>query len=330
MSGRWVGGFFAGVVLAGALVGAEAPEVRKVIEGRDFVFRDGKAYERVDGRETFFKTLYDPAHVERCYRIREGRVFARSEDGKEYPVLRSFTDGFENAASLAGLIGPARGWSTVTLQSPRTPTVSDYVSLRNRILSGAAGFLDNRVEPSTARAHAGRASLHLYSVAPTRSMTCSKASLETGLAYFVRNDDFWFSGWYFIVGGRPVGLVDLESTYIDEGPGPRVLLSEAGEPRVELKWADKPTYRAPPGVVVPRGEWFRLRVHYRLRDDDQGLVQLWLNDEKIIDARGQTLPLPDTVLDRVEVGLTASPPGGPSELFLDDVAFGAEPPPGAR
>jgi hypothetical protein len=81
-------------------------------------------------------------------------------------------------------------------------------------------------------------------------MTCSKASLETGLAYFVRGDDFWYSAWYFIVGGQPLGLVDLESTYIDEGPGPRVLLSETGAPRVELKWADKPTYRARPGNRV--------------------------------------------------------------------------------
>nr|HNI58178.1 hypothetical protein [Elusimicrobiota bacterium] len=93
MTGRWVGGLLAGIVLSGAPVGAEAPEVRKVVEGRTFVFRDGKAYERVDGRETLFKILYDPAHVERCYRTRDGRVFARSEDGKEYPVLRSFSDG---------------------------------------------------------------------------------------------------------------------------------------------------------------------------------------------------------------------------------------------
>lgn len=319
---------FLALLALGAIpfLGAEPPATRKVIEGRTFVFRKGNAYEIVQGREKFFKTLYDPAFVHRRYRNRGGRVFALSDDGREFPVLRTFADGFEGAASLRDLIGPHRGWSGFTLQSPRARTVPDYVALRNRILSGASDFLDNRVEPSTVRPHAGRASLYLYSAAPTRSMICSKASLETGLAYFVRGDDFWYSAWYFIVEGQPLGLVDLECTYMDEGPGPRVLLSETGEPRVELKWADKPTYRAPRGIAVPRGQWFHLRVHYRLMDDDQGIVQLWLNDDKIIDVRGQTLPLPDTVLDRVEVGLTASPPGAPSALFLDDVAFGDKPP----
>lgn len=293
--------------------------------GKTYRFRNGDLYELDGNREAFVKNIFPPDVLRKRYAAEGGRVFRVAETGEKYPVLEKFQEGFENAPSLVGLIGPKRGWSAFTLQSPRAPEVSDYVALRNRMMKGDDRFLDNRLEPSAARAHSGRSSLYALAVAPKRGMVTSKASLETGLAYFKRGDDFWFSGWFYILGPYPLGVMDLECTYIEHAPGPRLLIDEKGEPRVELKWADKPTYRASQPAVVPRNQWVHLKVHFKLHEGSLGRSEVWVDGEKVIDGRGPTLPLPDVVLDSLEVGITASHPHSASELFVDDLQFSRAP-----
>ena len=47
-------------------------------------------------------------------------------------------------------------------------------------------------------------------------------------AFIVRGDDVWFSGWYFIPeGGMPFTLMDLESTWIKEHPGMRIMIEDS-------------------------------------------------------------------------------------------------------
>jgi hypothetical protein len=302
--------------------GAEEHVVR--VEGRTFKIRAGAAHEVKDGEETFFAQLYDPGHVARAYSRVNGKIYRRADDGKDYPTYDFFKEGFEGAGSIQELIGPKRGWGTFTLQSPETPTVQSYVKLRQEILLGKKTFIDNRVEPSTRIAHGGQTSLRCLSQPPNRNMQTAKASLENPLLHFVRDDHFWFSGWYYIEKGFPGGLVDLESTYVDSAPGPRVLLDENRVPRVELKWGDKPTYRPTRPAALPLKKWFRLTVHFRLHETDGG-VRVWVDGTKIIDQTGPTLPLPDLVLDSLEIGLPATHPGGETELFVDDVVVSRTP-----
>ncbi len=196
-----------GLVLAAGRTGRCAEDHVVRLEGRTFRIRAGAAYEVTDGGETFFTQLHDPGHVARSYTRRNGKIHRRADDGKDYAVYDFFKEGFEGAGSIRELIGPERGWGTFTLQSPKTPTVQSYVDLRRDILLGKRTFIDNRVEPSTRIAHGGNTSLRCLSQPPTRKMHTAKASLENPLMHFVRNDPFWFSGWYYIEKGFLGGLV---------------------------------------------------------------------------------------------------------------------------
>jgi hypothetical protein len=181
----------------------------KVIHGA--VYKDGPD----PGRLTFVETLYDPDFHAKNYAVVDGVPNRRDPDtGQFYPTRRHLEEGFEDVPDLTGLIGPRRGWTTLTLQSPEAPTVPDYVALRQRILSGRGGFLDNRVEVVTAPTHSGRRSLRCYCVAPSRGMTCAKASLSTELLHFAKGDNVWFSAWFLVAadGSRPLTVADLEST----------------------------------------------------------------------------------------------------------------------
>ena len=226
-------------------------------EGTTYKLIDGDLYRVVaSNRLAFVEKLYDKDFWEKNYAQREGRIFRVDGDtGKRYPTRRHFEDGFENADLITDLIGIERGWNAFTLQSSSTPSVPEYVQLRNRILRGEAKFIDNRVEPSSENPHTGIKALKCYSLAPTPNMVCAKASLSTELLYFVKGDDVWFSGWYFIPeGGMPFTLMDLECTWIKEHPGMRIMI-EDGAAMFELKWAGKPKYRQPQTERIRIPKW---------------------------------------------------------------------------
>lgn len=147
----------------------------------------------------------------------------------------------------------------------------------------------------------------------------SKASISTLLLHGVNGDIIDATAWFFVETGMPVSLMDIESSFIDEGPGLRILTGSDGKLRVELKWADKPTYRS--DAVLPVGRWTQLRLRFKLDSGMDGTVQLWLDDELVIEATGQTLALPDTIIDRFEIGITANNADGPVVVFVDDVSI---------
>ena len=121
-------------------------------EGQTYKVIHGAVYKAGPdpGRLTFVETLYDPDFHAKNYAVVDGVPNRRHPDtGQFYPTKRHLEEGFEDVPDLAGLIGPRRGWTTLTVQSPEAPTVPDYVALRQRILSGRGGFLDNRVEVVT-------------------------------------------------------------------------------------------------------------------------------------------------------------------------------------
>jgi hypothetical protein len=300
-------------------------QVYKVVHGA--VYRAGSD----PGRLTFVETLYDPDFYAKNYAVVDGVPNRRDLDtGRLYPTRRHLEEGFEDAEDLADLIGPRRGWTTLTLQSPEAPTVPEYVALRQRILSEQGGFLDNRVEVVAAPAHSGRRSLRCCSVAPSRGVTCAKASLSTELLHFAKGDDVWFSAWFFVGadGSRPLTVADLESTWIKEYPRMRMMVDPFGCLMAELKWADKPAYRQPRGreVAFPVGRWVNVRMHLRLSERADGRVELWQEGRKIIESEGPTLPLAGAVYDELDVGISAHSIGpGSVTLFVDDVVISADP-----
>jgi hypothetical protein len=295
-----------------------------LIAGETYGILRGVAYRQSPGSDewTFVDHLFDPNYKEINYQTHNGVLCRKSlEDGKLYPVLHSFKEDFEGTASVRNLIGPTRGWTQFTLQSPQAQTIPEYVALRHGILAGRESFRDNRIEPATETVHGGSVALKCHSVAPSRGMVCAKASIETELLHFTKGDDVWFSGWFFVQDGHPLTLMDLESTWIAQGPGPRLIL-ENGCVAVELKWADKPMYRQPEGrrVPMPKGQWVHLEVHYKLSEMEDGTIEVWQDRQPIIAATGRNLPLADAILNRMEIGITATKED--ATLFVDDLEVG--------
>ncbi len=308
-------------------------ELTLVHEGATYKLYRGRFY-RVNertGRWDFVAEGYDPAFYEKNYVEQDGGIFRKHENGKLYRTVREFSDDFENARTIRDLIGVERGWTAFTLQSPKSPTVSDYVRLRKRILSGDSDFLENRIEPTGDLAHGGQTALRAYCVARSGDAVTNKASLETELIHFVRGDDVWFAGWYYVPaeGGMPFTLMDLETTWFKEHPGIRIMVFGEKHLGVELKWGTKPAYRQQKGheISFPRGQWVHVKFHVTLSEEQDGVVELWQDGTQIVDARGQNLPLSHTIYNSLEVGISAHSFGTlPATLYVDDVSISARPP----
>lgn len=287
---------------------------------------NGKYYEIVDGKlfdenNKFLQQVYDPDFERKYYATEDGRTYRLVAGGKaRLQVYTRFSDDFENASSIRDLISEKRGWSTMTLVGPKTRDPEAYNQLRNHILQKGGDFLDNRVEPSTQRSRSGKQSLRTYAIAGPRNMDLLKASISNELFHFVKGDRVEFSGWFFIEKGMPTSLVDIESSYIEKGSGIRLLFNQNGRPRVELKWPTRPTYNAPESVRIRTGAWTHIELILDLAEDGTGHVQLLLDGAKVIDTDGQTLPLADAVLDRLEVGITSTPTQQETIVFVDEIS----------
>ena len=307
-------------------------ELTLIQEGKTFKLYRGGTYcvnER-SGRWDFVAEGYDPGYYEKNYVEQDGAIFRKHENGKLYAVRREFSDDFEGARTIRDLIGADRGWTAFTLQSPKSPTVGDYVRLRKHILTGDGDFLDNRIEPSGEVVHAGQAALRAYSVPRSGDAVTNKASLQTELMHYIRGDDVWFAAWYYVPtgGGMPFTLMDLETTWFKEHPGIRIMVFGEKHLGVELKWGTKPTYRQPRGkqIVFPRAKWVHVKFHITLSEKEDGVVELWQDGTKIVDARGQTLPLAHSIYNSLEVGISAHSIGPlPATLYVDDVSISNQP-----
>ena len=294
------------------------------VEGQAYKLRDGDLYERKNGSYVFWKNLYPKDFVQNTWKTENGTLYVYSAGGDRYVVRRDFSDGFENVREgvrgLSDLINEERQWTFATFMSPATPDVKQGAALTKKILSGG-DFLDARVEPSSAKAHTGKQSLRMST--PRSSMELEKASIETSFAHFVKGDEFWYSGWYYLEKGKPLTLMDLESSYIEGGPGFRLWLSDTLQPGFELKWGEKPMYFS--DVTMPTQTWVQLTLHLKLTDTQDGVAELWMDGEKILEKQMQTLPFADIVLDRVELGLSATNGNMDTVLYMDDIQFSHDP-----
>lgn len=290
-------------------------------DGRVFTVNpDGKKWTLID-------TIFDPNERAESHVTENGKTYAVvRETGQRYPVLTEFRDGFEGVpegvAGLRALIGPERKWTELTLQTPRTPTVPDYVALRQKVLHEGGDFLDARVEPSSQQAHSGKQSLRFVAPAKSASMVTAKASLSTGLIYAKKGQTISYRAWYRVEGDTlPFTLADLEDRLVKESPGIRLMLFE-GALGAELKAFDKPKFRQRPesAVTFPRNRWVEVRWEILLDDGPGGHVRLWQDGKPIVDSPGPTLPFRTAIYNSLEVGISAHSFGNkPATLYLDDL-----------
>jgi hypothetical protein len=309
-------------------------EVERTVteKGTTYKLYNGNLY-RVNDRThmwEFAQQVYDPDFYAKNYIERDGTIFRKASNGELVPVKKSFADDFENAKQLVDLIGLKRGWTSCELQSPKAPTVNDYVKLRNRILKGESDFLDNRIELSDEVVKDGKISLKTVSMPPSRGMVTAKSSLSTELLHFVKGDDVWMSIWCYVPAdsGMPFTVLDLETTWINQHPGMRIVILDGKHACFQLKGFEHPYYRQPKGkeVLFPTGRWVHLKSHLTLSEKEDGVIEMWQDGQKIIDTHGHTLVLAQAIYNSFEIGISAYNEQGKSTiLYVDDVSISDQP-----
>ncbi|MFZ4764770.1 MAG: heparin lyase I family protein [Roseimicrobium sp.] len=217
----------------------------------------------------------------------------------------TFRDGFENAGTFLDLypkdLSRWHGWQLVP--------------------EGSTNELTTEV------VHSGRQALKCFASVKRNDVT-SKADVLREQLHFIKGDHVWSECWFLLKGGTSaenVFLWDLESSIKWQSPGRRVYLEQGDVIASDLgKWFSSSVFRQPPDRALrfPLDRWVRLRVHLFLSEESDGLMEVWQDDTKVIDAHGQTLPTAKTIYDRLEVGLTAN---GSTEhahtLYVDDVSI---------
>lgn len=191
---------------------------------------------------------------------------------------------------------------------------------------------ENRIEVNSSIVHSGNNSLMFHTV-PYDGKTASKADVDLQLLSFKKEDDVWFSGWFYLVGNgnaENLFLWDLEATETHpQAPGRRIYLSGKEEIISDLgKWYTGEVFRQPKKQEIPfsKDKWVHIKIHLFLSENDDGIMQVWQDDVMVLDARGQTLPTADSIYNRMQVGITAN---GNREydqtVYIDDIILSDRP-----
>ncbi|MCI0533404.1 heparin lyase I family protein [bacterium] len=246
-------------------------------------------------------------------------IVTDKDTGKTVALSTSFSSGFE-AEQFLDLFQPG-AWSGTLLLSPKADTVEKHVALNKELMEGG-DFLDNRIDLESKTVHSGKRSARFYAVAPTPGMVTSKSLVEKKHLCFRNGDDLWFSGWFYLEENTPSTLVDFEAATLQGGPGMRLFIRSNKYASLEAKFLDKPQYNQT-DVEIPHKEWVRFRLHLKLSHNDDGVIELWQNERKIISTNGKTMPLSDVIYNRMQVGITATQ--SETVLFVDDIFVSNKP-----
>ncbi|NRA39266.1 MAG: hypothetical protein HRU15_14060 [Planctomycetes bacterium] len=297
-------------------------DLQLLVDNKNYVLKQGKLYHNNNGSLHYLKDMYDIDHITKTYFKKDDQIIARAL-GKEYVLPAEIIEDFEVHPDIPSLILAEHNWTSMSLLSPRAPSVADYVQLKKDIILGTGDFKDNTLHIDQRQSHSGKHALRCYAVKPQgsgKTAWITKSSLDSNLLYNEKGDRFSCSAYFYIAEGNPVTLMDIESSYINEGPGLRIILKNDLQPAIELKWAHKPTWRCATDIQLPRKKWFQLKLIATLDDQQDGHVELQLDGKTIINEKGQTLPLADAVYDRLEIGITANNNGN-CVVFVDDVHY---------
>ncbi len=286
---------------------------------RYLVLTDGNVYQDSASACKLVGKYFTPGFEKDNYTHVGANIFIKTPDGP-FPVRTEYKESFERYGVfkdlfLSNIHDTDKYWNAMTLLSPLSPTIPDYVALRNCILAGTCTFKDNRLDLMPDPSNATNHFLKCTAVAPTSGMITSKSSIETTIAYFVSGDDLWYQARYFFTDAFPYSIVDFESQWFDLSPGPRIVFDN-GALAIENKFGPKLKFRQSVPVRVPKNQWVTVKVHFNF-NADSGTVDLWQDGNKILSIVGPNLPLSIAVQTNIEVGITST--DSACVLYVDDV-----------
>lgn len=306
----------------------ELLEVFTNSDGREiFIYQNGELYSFTDGTCTFELQYFDPNFLEDTYITNTSGTFLIADNNELFPTKNNYTEGFETASSFTDLFISSFGdvdlyWTSITLQSPATPNVSEYIELSQCILNGTCDFIDNKMELFSDPSNNTNTSLKFTCVPPSANMEISKSSIISTLNFYQKTSEVWFEANYYIESGLPFSIVDFENTHFSKNPGPRVVIRN-NRLEIENKFGIKINYDNNTETTVPKNEWFTLKVHLKYSNESDGIIELWQDGTLIISESGINLPTSNSVQDKLEIGITASTIG--CELLMDNIRISETP-----
>jgi len=272
-------------------------------------------------------TLFEPGYAERQYLSEDGRTFRILDDGALYEVWRNFKEDMEGHGDWTDIfiedIDDRDHFITnLTLQSPLAKTTSEQLQLRDCLRAQTCDFLDNTVALSSDPLDPSNHVLEFHAVKPSQDMVVSKSSVASDALYFNKGDDFWYSARYYLKEGMPLTIADFESSHVIRW-GPRIFIRD-GQIEIENKFMDKKrfTQNVNTPISLPTQQWVTVKAHFKF-DDETGIIQVWQDDQLIIDHIGQNMPIPNWVLDVLEIGISATEEV--TTVLVDDIEFGPNP-----
>jgi hypothetical protein len=315
--------FSSGAFQSGSRVYAQsATETIFHQDGQTYVIAKGDVY-RVEpsGVRTFLSHLYDPGYIDKNYKSKDGWVYAIDyKRGELVPVVRTFRENFEGLATTQELFNANR-WESSTVDPGRAGQPYNYYNLGNRLTV------------SSARAYTGLAAIRCYAVPSLTEV--SKTSLTKGNMLFIKGDDVYISGRFFIENtpsvydGGGTTLFDLEATHFVGSPGVRLIFRQGDSlafemelPKVQFK---QDSARA---VRFPTGRWVKVDAQVTLSENAAvGRVRIWQDGLLVLDKLGPTLPVADAIYDRFEVGISAIAKGAQyaKTVHVDDIGISTAP-----
>jgi hypothetical protein len=286
-----------------------------------FVFQDGNFYVDSSGGCIKVGSYFTPGFDTANYTRVANSFFLKTSKGM-FPLRDRFSESFQRYAGLGDLFVQSIGdtdkiWTAMTLQSPSAPPVAEYVALRKCVLDGTCTFRDNRIDLVFDPSAPSNQVLKFTSVAPSKGMVTSKASIESSLSHFTSGEDLWFRARYLFSDSLPYSIADFESEWFLESPGPRIVFDN-GALAIEDKFGSKAKFRQTNPVAVPRNKWVAIQVHLHF-DPSAGTIELWQDGVKLIATTGPTLPLSFAIQTNIEIGITAT--NRACTVYMDDVEW---------
>ena len=292
-----------------------------------FIYQNGKAYINDGDICTFILQYFDPNFLQKNYVTNDSGTFILVGDEGLYPTKNNFFENFENYNVFTDLFISAITdtnlyWSSFTLQSPATPDVTSYTSLKKCILEKTCTFIDNKIEIVSDPKDGSNKVLKFTSVAPSAGMITAKSSLSSSINYFNKGSEVWFEADFFIESGIPFSLVDFENEYFSQHPGPRAVIRN-NKIEFENKFGSKLNFNNKSDITVDQNEWFTLKIHLIYSNEEDGLIELWQNGIPIIKTSGINLPTSNSIQNILEVGISAT--SEETILLLDNLRISETP-----
>jgi len=277
-----------------------------------FIYKDGKLYTNKNGLCNFEFQYFEPNFLEENYVINGSGSFLKNRTGL-FPTKNNFIENFENTSVFTDLFIHSLAdtdlyWTNITLQSPATPTVSEYDALSKCIFDGTCSFIDNKIELISDPINASNKVLKFTSVPPIANMVTSKSSIASTINFFTKDSNIWYKADYYIESGIPFSIVDFENSYFFQSPGPRVIIRD-NKLEFENKFGAKLNIKNNSSITVPKKQWFTLKVHLKYSNENDGVIELWQDGVQIISESGINLPTSNSIQNVLEVGVSASSEG---------------------